>query len=192
MPADSLPGRTGTSRFAARRINVIGTSAAGKTTLSGSLAELLGVPHIELDALHWEANWTEASDEVMRKRVVAAIGADGWVVDGNYALVRDLVWARADAVVWLDLPLRTILWRYLGRTLRRIAGQQELWSGNRERLTTQLFTRDSLLWWILTTYRRRRRDYPRMLAARPDLLAVHLRSGREADRWIATMARQLR
>ena len=192
MPADSLPSRTGTSRFAARRINVIGTSAAGKTTLSGSLAELLGVPHIELDALHWEANWTEASDEVMRKRVVAAIGADGWVVDGNYALVRDLVWARADAVVWLDLPLRTILWRYLGRTLRRIAGQQELWSGNRERLTTQLFTRDSLLWWILTTYRRRRRDYPRMLAARPDLLAVHLRSGREADRWIATMARQLR
>jgi adenylate kinase family enzyme len=175
--------------FAARRINVIGTSAAGKTILAASLADRLGVPHIELDALHWERNWTEAPTEVMRERVAAAIAVDAWVVDGNYAVVRDLVWARAQAIIWLDLPLRTILWRFAARTSRRLIGREELWNGNRERLRTQLASRDSLLWWILTTYRRRRRDYPRLLAARPDLLAVRLRSGRDADRWIASLAR---
>ena len=148
-----------------------------------------GVPHIELDALHWEPNWTEAPPNVLRERVSAAIAGDGWVVDGNYAMLRDLLWARAEAVVWLDLPLRTVLWRYVGRTFRRLARREELWSGNREHLSTHLLSRDSLLWWILTTYRRRRREYPPLLAAQPDLIAIRLRSGRAADRWLAQLRR---
>lgn len=180
-----------TNRFGARRINVVGTSAVGKTTLAASLAKLLGVPHVELDSLHWEPNWTEAPEDVLRERVSAAVAGDGWVVDGNYAMVRDLLWARAEAVVWLDLPLRTVLWRYATRTFRRVARREELWSGNRERLSTHLLSRDSLLWWILTTYRRRRREYPPLLAARPELLAIRLRSGRAADRWLAGVRRDL-
>jgi adenylate kinase family enzyme len=176
--------------FRSRRINVVGTSSVGKTTLAAALAELLQVPHVELDALHWEPNWTEAPTLVLRDRVRDAIAGAEWVVNGNYALVRDLVWARAETVVWLDLPLRTVLWRYLRRTTRRVAGREILWSGNRERLSTHLFSRDSLLWWIVTTYRRRRREYPPLLAARPDLVAIRLRSARAADRWLADLARQ--
>jgi adenylate kinase family enzyme len=179
-------------RFTARRINVVGTSTAGKTTMAAALASVLRVPHVELDALHWEPNWTEAPDDVLRDRVRAAIAGDGWVVDGNYAMVRDLLWERVEAVVWLDLPLRTVLWRYLTRTIRRVGRREELWSGNRERLSTHLFSRDSLLWWILTTYRRRRREYPPQLAARPDIMTVRLRSRRAADRWLADVTRQLR
>lgn len=178
-------------QFTARRINVVGTSSVGKSTLAASIAALLQVPYVELDALHWEPNWTGAPQEVLRERLRTAIAGDGWVVDGNYAMVRDLVWARAEAVVWLDLPLRTVLWRYLRRTVRRVSRREELWGGNRERLSMHLFSRDSLLWWILTTYRRRRREYPPLLAARPDLLAVRLRSGRAADRWLADLARDL-
>jgi hypothetical protein len=109
------------------------------------------------------------------------------VVDGNYGIVRDLVWARADTVVWLDYPLRTILWRYLTRTLRRIRTGEELWpgTGNRERLSMHLLQRDGLLWWILGTYRRRRRDFPRLLAEHPRIEAVRLGSPREASRWLA-------
>jgi adenylate kinase family enzyme len=172
-------------QFRARRINVVGTSSVGKTTMAAALASLLSVPHVELDAFHWEPNWTEAPSEIFRERVIAAIAGDGWVVDGNYAKARDLVWDRAEAVVWLDLPLRTILRRYLQRTVRRVTRREELWSGNRERLSTQFFGRESLLWWILSTYRRRRREYPALLAARPGLVAVRLRSAREAERWLA-------
>ena len=178
-------------RFTARRINVVGTSATGKTTLAAALASSLRVPHVELDALHWEPGWTEAPDDVLRERVRTAIAGDAWVADGNYAKVRDLLWERAEAVVWLDLPLRTVLWRYLTRTIRRVGRREELWSGNRETLSDHLFSRDSLFWWILTTYRRRRREYPPQLAARPDIVAIRLRSRRAADRWLAEVTRQL-
>jgi len=169
-----------------RRVNVVGTSSSGKTTLAIALAEWLGVPYIELDALHWEPNWTEAANEVMRERVQSAIAGEAWVVDGNYSAVREIVWGLADTVVWLDLPLATILSRYAGRTLRRLMTRQELWSGNRERLAF-LFGRNSLLWWILGTYRRRRREYPALLAAHPQITAIRLRSAREARAWMARM-----
>ena len=141
------------------------------------------------DALHWERDWTEAPDRVMRERVTRATQGDGWVVDGNYSAVRDIVWERAQAVVWLDFPLRTVQWRYAARTRRRLRSNEELWAGtgNRERLSMHLLSRDSLLWWILSTYRRRRRDYPRLLAAHPRLAAVRLRSAAEADAWLATV-----
>ena len=168
-----------------RRVNVVGTSSSGKSTLAIALAERLSFPYIELDALHWGPNWAEAPSEVMRERVRSAIGGETWVVEGNYSAVRDLVWARADTVVWLDLPLPTILARYATRTVRRLTTRQELWSGNRERLGF-LFGRDSLLWWILGTYRRRRREYPALLAARPQITTIRLRSAREARDWLAT------
>lgn len=177
----------GAGGFPYRRIHVIGTSASGKTTFAAALAERLDLAHVELDALHWEPDWTEAADDVMRERLRPIVAGDAWVVDGNYAAVRDLVWERADAVVWLDLPLRTILWRYATRTRRRIATGIELWpgTGNRERLRMHLFTRDGLLWWILRTYRRRKREYPALLAATPRLFAVRLRSAAAADAWLA-------
>jgi adenylate kinase family enzyme len=175
--------------FPYRRVNVVGTSASGKTTFARALAERLNLPHIELDALHWEKDWTEASTEVMRQRVERAIAGPVWVVDGNYSAVRDLVWDRAEAVIWLDFPLWTVLWRYATRTRRRIGTQEELWpgTGNREKLSMHLFQRDGLLWWILGTYRRRRREYPRRLAANKHLAAVRLRSASEADQWLAAI-----
>ena len=177
MPASSFPYQ---------RVNVVGTSSAGKTTFARALAARLRVPHVELDALHWERNWTGAAPEVMRERTAVAVAADAWVVDGNYSMVRDVVWARAQAIVWLDYPLRTILWRYAWRTQRRVRSREELWpgTGNRERLGN-LVSRDSLLWWILSTYRRRRREYPARLAAEPHLAAVRLRSPAEAAAWLA-------
>jgi adenylate kinase family enzyme len=180
---------TASSSFPYRRINVVGTSASGKTTFAKALAARLGVPHVELDALNWEPDWKEAPEDVMRHRVREAIATDAWIVDGNYAAIRDLVWERAEAVIWLDFRLPTILWRYFTRTGRRIRSQEELWAGtgNRETLSMHLLQRDALLWWILSTYRRRRRDYPRLLASNPRLAAVRLRSPRAADRWLAAV-----
>jgi adenylate kinase family enzyme len=87
-----------------QRISVIGATGSGKTTVARRTAEALGVPHIELDALHWEPDWEEAPLEVFRERVSDAIQGERWVVDGNYSKVRDMVWGRADTVLWLDYP----------------------------------------------------------------------------------------
>lgn len=147
-----------------QRIAVVGTTGSGKTTLAQQLAERLGIPHVELDALYWGPNWTEPTREEFRARVAQAVAGDRWVADGNYSKVRDLVWSRADTAVWLDYSLPVILWQLARRTLRRVATQEELWSGNRERMRGAFFSRNSLFVWALQTYWRRRRDYPRLLA----------------------------
>jgi adenylate kinase family enzyme len=175
--------------FPHRRVNVVGTSSSGKTTFARTLAARLEVPHVELDRLHWGPGWTGAERDEMRRRVAAAVSGDAWVVDGNYSVSRDLVWDRAQAVVWLDYPLRTVLRRYVARTRRRIRGREEIWpgTGNRERWSMHLLSRDGLLWWILSTYHRRRREYPQLLAAHPHLVAVRISSPAAADAWLAAL-----
>jgi adenylate kinase family enzyme len=99
------------SSFPYRRIIVVGTTSSGKSTLAERLAIELGLDFIELDALHWEPNWVEAPVEVFRSRVKRATQAQAWVVAGNYHVVRDLVWPRAEAVIWPDYSLWAIFWR---------------------------------------------------------------------------------
>jgi len=169
-----------------QRIAVVGTTGSGKTTLAYRLAKLLGVAHVELDALHWGPNWTPPPIPVFRERIAQALRGDRWVVDGNYSRVRDIVWGRADTVVWLDYALPLIMGRLVWRTIRRIVTQEELWSGNREYLRAQL-SRDSILLWALQTYRRRRREYPALfeMPEYAHLAVVRLRSPRATDDWLS-------
>src|SRR5579872_6394422 len=134
-----------------RRIVVVGSTAAGKTSLASDLSSRLGIPHIELDALHWEAGWAPAAAPAFRARVSQALAGDAWVVDGNYSSVRDLVWPRADTMVWLDYGLPLILWRLTRRTGHRLRTGHELWNGNRERFGT-VFSRESLYVWVFKTH----------------------------------------
>lgn len=169
-----------------RRIVVVGTTGSGKTTMAGRLSARLGIPHTELDALNWGPAWQMRPPEEFRAAVEQATRGETWVVDGNYSRAREIIWPRADTVIWLDYPLPLILWRLWWRTLRRGILRQELWSGNRERLRTHFFTRDSLFLWALQTYRRRRREYPQLLR-KPEyshLKLVHLRSPRMAEMWL--------
>ena len=175
--------------LAFQRIVVIGTTGSGKTTLAHRLASRQGAPHIELDALHWDAHWTMAPLPVFRERVAQALAGAAWVVDGNYSKVRDLVWPRAELIVWLDYGLPLIFWRLFWRSLRRSLAREELWNGNRERLRDQFFSRDSLFLWALQTNRRHRAEYAALLG-RPEhahLKLVRLRSPAATRRWLANM-----
>jgi adenylate kinase family enzyme len=139
-----------------RRVNVIGPSCAGKSTVARRLAAVIGVPYVELDALHHDANWTEAPAELLQARVRAALDAapDGWVVDGNYfGKLGTLVLDEADTIVWLDVPFRTALRRVLARTWFRLITRTELWNSNRERLR-DTFGRNSIVLYVIRTHRR--------------------------------------
>jgi adenylate kinase family enzyme len=115
-----------------RRVSVVGTSGSGKSTLARELAVVLGVPHLELDSVYHQPGWVQLPQDEFRQAVAVNIAGDGWVIDGNYSAVRQLVWARADTVVWLDLPKGTVMRQIIWRTFRRVAGRKELWNGNRE------------------------------------------------------------
>jgi len=174
------------------RVSVVGPSGSGKTTVARSLARLLDVPFVELDALHWGPNWTQASAEELRVRVLAAInGREEWVIDGSYhSKLGDLVLQRADTLLWLDLPLRTCLARLLRRTLERMRHDVELWSDNRETWRGAFWGRESLFWWTIRHYRRQRRIWPARLARHPNLDLVRLRTQREVDMFLANETRE--
>lgn len=144
-----------------RRIVVVGTSGAGKTTFARALAASRAYPHIELDVCHWGPNWTVRVDFV--ERVDRAIQAGAWVLDGNYPAVRGIVWARATAIVWLDFSFPVVFGRALSRTLRRIV-TREIVSGGRETWRT-LVARDGTPRWVLRTYGQRRRECPALFAS---------------------------
>jgi adenylate kinase family enzyme len=171
-----------------RRVSVAGISGSGKTTLATALATRLGVPHIELDALHHGPDWTEATPAELRERVEAALAAapDGWVADGNYeSKLGDLIVSRADTFVWIDLPLALALVRIARRTTGRIVRGTELWNGNRETVRNALLVRDNLVWWAIKSHRRKRRTLPSLPDRYPHLRFVRLRSPREVDRFLA-------
>jgi len=177
-----------------RRVSVVGSTGSGKTTFARALASILGVPRVELDALNWGLNWTPVDDATFRQQVDAATSGDAWVVDGNYGGrgARDIIWPRADTVVWLDPPLAVSLVRLWRRSVGRIRSHEELWSGNRETFRNTFLSRDSLFLWALKSYGRRKRIY-RDLLARPENahLDVHrFTRAADADRWLDAQREQ--
>ena len=170
-----------------RRVSVTASaSGSGKTTVGKQLAERLGVPFVELDALVHGPNWTEISDEGLRELLEPIVAGEGWVIDGGYRRkIGDLVLARADTVVWIDLPIHVWLPRLLRRTLRRMRGQEILWNDNKETLRDAFWGRDSLFGYALRAHFDRRRRYPVELAAYP---VIRLRTQAEIDRFVRDAA----
>lgn len=173
-----------------QRIAIVGTSGSGKTTLAHQLSQKIGIPHVELDALHWEPNWQEASPEVFQRRILEALSSDLWVVDGNYSKVRSLVWSRADTIVWLDYPFPVVMSRLFKRTIRRVVLQEACCNGNRETLQQSFLSRESILLWALRTYGKNRRQYQRLFE-QPEyahLEKVRLSSLDATQSWLATFS----
>jgi adenylate kinase family enzyme len=164
-----------------RRVSVVGTSGSGKSRLARELAVIAGAPHLELDAVHHQPGWEPLPTDEFRRVVAARAAGDCWVIDGNYGRVRDLVWARADTVVWLDLPKRTVMRQVVWRTLRRVALRRELWNGNRERWRNFLTwnPEQSVISWAWHKYAA---DHAKYAAAATDPANAHLRFIRLASR----------
>ena len=172
-----------------QHFSVVGTIGSGKSTCAREIFTRLGIRYVELDSLHWERNWVEAPLQVFHERVLKTVEKGSWVVDGNYHQVRDIVWSRADTVVWLDYSLFIIMVRLFHRTIWRILTREKLWKDNQETVRG-LFSRDSVFLWALKTYRKRRRDYPTLLVQRENrhLMLVRLGSPVEMENWLATLA----
>ena len=164
---------------------VIGNTGSGKTTFAQALARRLGVPHVELDALHWQSGWVMTPTEDVQARVAEVLAGEGWVIDGNYgATLGTTVLEQSDRVVWLDPPFAVTFWRLLRRTARRIHSRESLWeTTNIETFRGAFLSRDSILWYLLKTYRHRRRRCAELADA---YAHVRLRSKREVERFLET------
>ena len=166
------------------RVVVVGTSCSGKTTFARRLASILAAPCFELDALHWGPGWTPRPE--FQRDVRAAAGLPRWVFDGNYSAVRDIIWPRCTAIVWLDYPFALTFSRALRRTVRRVLTGERLYGENRETIRGAFLDATGIPWWVIRTHGRRRREYPELLQ-RPEYghaAAIRLRTPAEADQFI--------
>ncbi|HEX8454049.1 MAG TPA: DNA topology modulation protein [Longimicrobium sp.] len=164
-----------------RRVIVIGSGGAGKSTLARRLGEATGLPVHHLDVLYWKPGWVPTPDAEWDATIAGLAARPAWIMDGNYGRTMDQRLAACDTVVFMDLPRTVCLARVLRRWLRfRGRARPDLDPGCPEQMTWE-FAR-----WVWRYPRDRRPGVLRRLAALgPDKRVVHLRSRREADRFLA-------
>ncbi len=165
-----------------RRILVIGSTGAEKSTVAQRLSAHHSLPNVHLDALHWGPNWTIRPE--FQREVEERIARDAWVMEGSYVFAIERAWPRAELVVWLDLPFATVLWRLLVRTFRRRLRNEELFGGNRESLRMHFLSKNSLILWLLKTYRKRRREYAALAGQYPAISLVRLMTRQSVEAWL--------
>ncbi|MCU0881651.1 MAG: hypothetical protein MUF14_03165 [Hyphomonadaceae bacterium] len=143
------------------RIAVIGTSGSGKSTFASRLAQARGVPFIELDLINWRPGWhdrAEREPEAFKADVAEALAQPEWTLAGNYGLVRDMIWAAATHVVWLDLPRPLVMRQVISRSFQRALSGKDVFPGCREGWTRMLH-REHPVRWAWDTYARRKESY---------------------------------
>ncbi|MHB8587753.1 MAG: shikimate kinase [Candidatus Dormibacteraceae bacterium] len=176
-----------------RRVSVVGTSGAGKSTLARALAKRLAVPYIELDAFMHQPGWRPRPDGEFMAEVDRATAQPGWVVDGNYMrfVIEGPVRKRADTVIWLDLPRRTVMCQVIARTVRRALTREVLWNGNREPLSNfvSLDPADNVVLWAWVKYDEFVLRYSSAMADPRwrDIDFIRLRSRTEARSWLQSV-----
>ncbi|WP_435236494.1 AAA family ATPase [Psychromonas sp. PT13] len=148
-----------------KRINVIGTSGSGKSTFSRKLSEKLNYPYLEMDKMFWKPNWVEASDQEFFTTLTNQISQPSWVLDGNYNKTASIKWADVDTIIWIDYSFVRTVFQAIKRALIRSITKQEFWegTGNIETFRKSFFSKKSIIWWTLTTYKKNKIRYQALL-----------------------------
>ncbi len=173
-----------------RRVVVYGPTGSGKSTVATRIAQSIGVPHIELDAIFWKPNWTYTPIEQFRTDISSVLAShpDGWVCDGNYSETRDLILPLSDTVVLLRPSFRVAFWRLLKRTVARCRDGKLLWGTNRETWQKAFFSRSSILLYQMTHWHRFLLRTKQVLQEIPHQASVlELRSVKEIDEFLVSL-----
>lgn len=175
--ADDLPHRP-------RRILVAGVSGSGKTTLATRIADVVGVPRTDIDALFHGPGWVPRT--AFLDDVRALVDREEWITEWQYSPARPLLTARADLLVWLDLPFWTTTFpRLVRRTYRRRTRRIVLWNGNIEPpFHTILTDPEHVVRWAVSTRNKNRTRIPALVDQHPHLTVVRLRRPRDVEAWM--------
>jgi adenylate kinase family enzyme len=141
-----------------QRIVIIGVTGSGKTTLARGLSLKTGVDFIDLDDLFWLPRWILRDSEGFRTLAKGSADGQKWVIAGNARGARDIIWGRADTIIWLDYGFSRTLWQLLRRSYRRARNKTLICNGNTE-TWKKLFSTDSIVIWLFRTYLKHKREF---------------------------------
>ncbi len=167
-----------------KRVLVIGSGGAGKSTFSRRLGARLGLPVIHLDRVYWRPGWVEPPKDEWRRKVEEMCAGDAWVMDGNYSGTLDVRLEACDTVIFLDLPRTVCIRRIIKRALTyRGATRPDMGDGCREQLNKDFLV---FLLWVWNYPRRSRPKVLARLEGLPGDRRIHvLRSSAEAEEFLA-------
>lgn len=179
------------------RINVVGTSASGKSTFARKLAKKLSLEYIELDDLLWMDDWQETPDSEFFQKIENAIAQaeqnpdkQGYVIDGNYSRTTQMTWKKIDTVIWLDLPFAVNLFQSVKRALSRAISKQPFWkNSNNTESFARMLSQDSIILWMIKTHQKNRTKYQDRMQ-NPDyahLQFIHLTSKKQIKQFLKSI-----
>ncbi len=100
-----------------QRVMIIGQPGSGKSTLARHLGDKTFLPVIHIDHIHWKHGWVERDRAEKTRMTLDAIEQSKWIFEGGHSATWPERLARADTLIWLDLPvglrLRRVIWRSL-------------------------------------------------------------------------------
>ncbi|MEM9709999.1 MAG: AAA family ATPase [Pseudomonadota bacterium] len=165
------------------RVMIIGQPGSGKSTLARALGARTGLPVVHIDMIHWEAGWVERSPDEKTRLCREVHARSEWIFEGGHSVTWSERLARADTIIWLDIPLALRLWRVTWRVIQNWnRSRPDLPEGCPERFDLEFYR------FIWRTRRRARDRIAKLVAdAPPEKRVVVLRSRRAAEAWLADL-----
>ena len=163
-----------------KRILVIGSGGAGKSTVARRLGKVLDLEVHHLDKFYWRPGWVETPPEEWRETVTKLIAGESWIIDGNYSGTLELRLQKCDMIVFLDMPRLLCLWRIVKRNLLyRNGGRPDIAEGCPEQLNFEFVS------WVWNYPRRSRPKIVRLLGEHAKgKRIVWLRSNGEVEEFL--------
>lgn len=169
-----------------KRIIIIGTSGCGKTTLAKRLSKILNIPSYDLDDYYWLPKWQPQTDKEFVKIVDKLSNKKTWIMNGNYSKVNHFIWDRSDTIIWLDYSLLRCLCQGIIRSIIRAISKEVCCGNNYESFKRTFLSRNSIVLWILSTYRRRKQSYKQAFKNQKEGSKAYLKfsNPKETNQWL--------
>lgn len=165
-----------------QRIMIIGSPGSGKTTLSGIIAEKLGLPMVHLDRLGWKSGWVIRPREEFDAMLAEELTREQWIIDGNYNRTIDVRLERADTVIMLDYPTYICVLRVLKRFIMNLGRTRpDMTEGCPERLDMEF------LIYVCNFRRKYRQKLLDKLKEAQNVNVIIIRNKREYRKFLLTL-----
>lgn len=165
-----------------KKILVIGSGGAGKSTFSRHLGEKLGIPVVHLDKLFWRPNWGRTPEDEWIEIVRRETARDEWIMDGNFGGTREMRMQACDTVIFLDMPRWLCMYRILKRSfIYRRDTRPDMAEGCRERFDLEFML------WVWNYPRRSRKRVEAELERFRQKKVVILRSKLDVDQFLRSL-----